>query len=154
MMWSARSKAQGWDSQAQSLFRYMLLAAAVFVAPHAIALLLFLIPPISRALESSNFPLLRTLTSGLQVRLQNPSPEWIIAEGGRFKGVGAFVLLPWACSEPASYYLGAHLPFHGLLPDCDPRCGLRVCFCLLCCLDQEPQFVGRGMREGLYDSLK
>lgn len=67
MMWSARNKAQGWDSRAQSLFRYMLLAAAVFVAPHAIALLLFLVPPISRALESSNLPLLRVLTSGLQV---------------------------------------------------------------------------------------
>ena len=67
MMWDRVSSAGGWSPPAQSAFVSLLVAALVFLSPHALGLLLFLLPDIARPIEASAAPLLRMLVLGLEV---------------------------------------------------------------------------------------
>ncbi|KAH7423735.1 hypothetical protein KP509_12G070800 [Ceratopteris richardii] len=67
--WQQRMKDRHWSPEAESLLKEFLEAAALFILPETLAIVLFLVPWVRNFLEKSEFRVLHALTWWFQTRL-------------------------------------------------------------------------------------
>ena len=67
-MWSQRNSDKQWSTTAQSRFRSFLVGAAVFALPQTLTPLAYLVPWLGRAIETSDWTVVRIAVWWFQVR--------------------------------------------------------------------------------------